>query len=69
MTYSCEVKEQPARPTLSIRTRTSVENLPQVLGKAFGDIAQYLMGELGEQPAGPPFAARVGFYQVSRWLS
>ena len=56
MSYNCEVKEQSAQPTLSIRTRTSVQNLPQVFGKAYGAIAQYL-GGLGEQPAGPPFAA------------
>jgi effector-binding domain-containing protein len=41
---------------LTIRTRTSVEELPQVLGQAYGSIAQYL-AELGEQPAGPPFTA------------
>ena len=56
MAYKCEVKEQPPQPTLSIRTRTSVEELPQVLGKAYGAIAQYLCG-VGEEPAGPPFAA------------
>ena len=54
MSYECEVKEQAAQPALSIRTRTSVQDIPQVLGKAYGAIAQYL-GELGEQPAGPPF--------------
>ena len=57
MEYNCEVKEQPAQHTLSIRTRTAVENLPQAIGKAFGDVAQYVMGELGEQFAGPPFTA------------
>lgn len=56
MAYKCEVKEQPTQPTLSIRTRTSVQELPQVLGQAYGAIAQYLDG-LGEHPAGPPFAA------------
>jgi effector-binding domain-containing protein len=56
MSYHCEVKEQPAQTTLSIRTRTAVQNLPRVLGEGYGQIAQYL-GELGEQPAGPPFAA------------
>lgn len=56
MSYKCEVKEQAAQPALSIRTRTSVQDIPQVLGKAYGAIAQYL-GELGEQPAGPPFTA------------
>ncbi|MFC1955002.1 GyrI-like domain-containing protein [Chloroflexota bacterium] len=56
MSYECEVKEQSTQPTLSIRTRTPVQDIPQVLGKAYGAIAQYL-GELGEQPAGPPFTA------------
>lgn len=56
MSYNCELTQQPAQPTLSIRTRTSVGELPQVLRKAYGDIAQYL-GELGEQPAGPPYTA------------
>jgi effector-binding domain-containing protein len=55
MSYPCGVKEQAAQVTLSIRTRTAVQNLPQVLGQGYGAIAQYL-GELGEQPAGPPFA-------------
>jgi effector-binding domain-containing protein len=56
MSYKCEVKEQSAQPALSIRTRTAVQDLAQVLGEAYGAIAQYL-GELGEQPAGPPFTA------------
>ena len=56
MTYQCELKEQPAQPALSIRTRAAVQDLPQVFGKAYGAIMQYL-GELGEQPAGMPFAA------------
>ena len=33
-----------------------MQDLPQELGKAYGAIGQYL-GELGEQPVGPPFAA------------
>ena len=56
MSYECEIKEQSDQPVLSIRTRTPVQDIPQVLGKAYGAIAQYLE-ELGEQPAGPPFAA------------
>lgn len=56
MSYECEVKEQAAQPTLSVRTRTPVQGLPQVLGRIYGTVAQYL-GEQGEQPAGPPFAA------------
>ena len=56
MTYQCEIKDQAAQPTLSIRTHAAVEQLPQVFGQAYGAIMQYL-GELGEQPVGMPFAA------------
>jgi effector-binding domain-containing protein len=56
MSYQCELKEPPFQYALSIRTRVSVQELPQALGQAYGAIAQYL-GGLGEQPAGPPFAA------------
>jgi len=56
MSYQCELKEWSAQPTLTIRTRTAVQDLPQVLGEAYQAIEEYL-GELKEQPAGPPFTA------------
>ena len=56
MSYECKLIDQPVQPAVSIRTRSPVQELPQVVGKAFGALAQYL-GELGEQPAGPPFVA------------
>jgi effector-binding domain-containing protein len=56
MTYHCETIDRPAQPVLSIRARTSVQDLPQALGKAYGAIMQYL-GELGVPPAGAPFVA------------
>lgn len=56
MTHTCQAQEQPVQPTLTIRTRTPVDALPQIVGQAFGAVAQYL-AELGETPAGPPFAA------------
>jgi effector-binding domain-containing protein len=56
MAYECQVIEQATQPVLSTRTRTSVQNLPQVIGRVYGAVSQY-MAELGEQPAGPPFAA------------
>lgn len=55
MIYKCELREQATQPALSIRTRTRVQDLPQVLGTGYGAIAQYL-GELQEEPVGPPFA-------------
>lgn len=56
MSYHCEFKNQPAQPTLMIRTRTPLQNLQQVIGESFGAIAHYL-GELGEQPASAPYVA------------
>jgi effector-binding domain-containing protein len=56
MSYQCEIKEQSAQPTLTIRATTPVQGLSQLLGKTYGAVAQYL-GEMGEQPAGPPFVA------------
>ncbi len=64
MTYNCELIDQTAQPTLSIRTTTSIKELPQELGKAYGAIGQYL-GELGEQPAGAPYAAYFTFSMES----
>jgi effector-binding domain-containing protein len=57
MSYTpCELLNRPAQPVLSIRTHTSVKNLPAVVGQSFGAIAQYL-GQLGQAPTGAPFAA------------
>ena len=56
MTYRCETIDRPAQSVLSIRTRAAVQDLPQVMGKAYGAIMQYL-GELGVPPAGAPFVA------------
>lgn len=56
MDIPCEIKERPAQPVLSIRTRTAVSDLPGLLGRCYGAIAAYL-AELGEAPTGAPFAA------------
>ncbi|MEI7556097.1 GyrI-like domain-containing protein [Candidatus Chlorohelix sp.] len=55
MSLTCELEELTAQPVLSLRTRTSVQELSQFFGKAYGMVYQYL-GKLAEQPAGPPFA-------------
>ena len=51
-----EVNQQKAQPILSIRVKTSLENLPDIIGKSYHKIADYL-NELGEQPADVPFTA------------
>ncbi|MDD4170480.1 MAG: GyrI-like domain-containing protein [Desulfotomaculaceae bacterium] len=56
MKYQFELNEQEAQPALTIRSRTAVENLPKLIGEAYGKIMRY-MGELGEQPAGAPYTA------------
>ena len=53
-TYPCEILDQAAQPTLTIRRRTSIDNIAQVLGEAYGEIFGHL-GEQGVQPAGMPF--------------
>lgn len=60
MGYQFELTDEKEQPLLSIRTRTSVGNLPQELGKAYGEILRYLE-EIGETTEGPAFA---GFYNL-----
>jgi len=56
MGYQFELNEEREQPLLSIRKRTSVANLPQELGRAYGAVMQYL-AEIGETTEGPAFAA------------
>jgi effector-binding domain-containing protein len=56
MTHECHLLDRQTQPALVIRTRASVQMLPQVLGPAWGAIAQYA-ARLGAQPSGPPFVA------------
>jgi effector-binding domain-containing protein len=56
MPFECALETWPGQPALSVRVRTSVDQLRQVLGQTYGAIAGYLAG-LGEAPAGPPFTA------------
>ncbi len=54
--YTCEIKDQPERPTLSVRTHAAAQDLPQLFGQIYGALMQY-MNEMGVYPAGEPFAA------------
>jgi effector-binding domain-containing protein len=56
MAYTFEVVETQAQPVLSVKKVTSVANLPQELGKAYGAILAYLK-EKGKQALGPAFTA------------
>jgi len=56
MFFGIGMIEKKSQPILLIRVTTSMQNLPQVIGKAYGSIFQYL-NELGEQPADAPYTA------------
>jgi effector-binding domain-containing protein len=56
MTYQCEIVERTAQPALSMRRTVSIQELPQAVGQAFGQIGEYLQ-ESGEPVAGAPFVA------------
>jgi effector-binding domain-containing protein len=56
MTITCSIQEESAQPSLVVRVRTSVQDLPRMFGECFGRVAGY-MASLGETPAGPPYAA------------
>lgn len=54
--YKFEITDQNEQPVLSIRRQTAMDNLTAELGKAYQAIFRHL-GEIGEIPAGAPFAA------------
>lgn len=56
MAINCELKELAARPALSIRTKTSLENLPKTIGESYAKIAEYLK-KSGLEYAGAPSTA------------
>lgn len=56
MGYKFEVEDIGPQQVLSIRTRTSLEEMPLKLGKSLETIIAYLKS-LGKKPSGAPFVA------------
>ena len=56
MSYECQIEERTTQPIVSIRTRTSVDKLPEVMGTSYGRIMAYL-GSQGVYPSDAPFVA------------
>jgi len=56
MEFTFEVSEQKTQPVLSIRTRTKVEVISDLIGASYMKIIDY-MDELGIEPEGAPFTA------------
>ena len=54
MEYEIATRELPARPIMSIRDRRSKADIPEFIGRSFGELFGRL-GLLGVTPAGPPF--------------
>lgn len=54
MTVQCDLESMEMQPTVSIRTRTPVAGLQQVLGSGYGSIMQQLSAQ-GIFPSGAPF--------------
>ncbi len=48
--------QKTEQAVLSIRTTVAAQEIPHILGKAYGDILQHITS-LGENPAGMPFVA------------
>ncbi len=54
--FPCEIKEFAARPTLFIRFRSPVQDLPKHFGRVYASIGQYL-AQMHEPHAGAAYAA------------
>jgi effector-binding domain-containing protein len=56
MKFPCEIQQLAARPTLAIRFRAPVEDLPMQFRRVYDAIMAYLIS-IGEEHAGAAFAA------------
>ena len=55
MSFKYEIKDQKAQSVASIRARTSISHLPDLIGKSYLEIGKHL-GETGGICTGAPFA-------------
>lgn len=60
MSNECKLVVLEAQKTLCIRTRCAVQNLPDVIGKTYLEIIEY-MGGVGEIPSGAPY---IGYFNM-----
>lgn len=56
MSYIFQIVETEKQPVLSVQTTTSAVNLPNMVGKVYGSIINYII-ESGGEPLGPAFIA------------
>jgi len=60
MSYLFQIVETEVQPVLSVKTTTSVRNLPNIVGQIFESIVNYI-AESGEEPVGPAF---IGYFNM-----
>lgn len=60
MQYEFILEDKLAQPTICIRTRTPVGNLPHILGNAFESLINYL----AETDTIPTYAPYVGYFNM-----
>ena len=60
MSYHCNVVIQAAQKVLSVRTRSPVQDLPDLIGKTYQEIYHHMMDN-GANPSGVPF---VGYFNM-----
>lgn len=56
MSINGELREMSEKPVVAIRTRTTLENLPKVIGESYQRIMAHLQ-KSGIEPAGAPYTA------------
>jgi effector-binding domain-containing protein len=56
MSYIFQIVETERQPVLSVKTTTSVGNLPNLVGTVYGSVVNYIV-ESGQEPLGPAFIA------------
>ena len=56
MSYLMQIIETEEQPVLSVKTITSVSDMPNVVGRVYGLVVNYII-EKGEEPIGPAFIA------------
>jgi effector-binding domain-containing protein len=56
MSYLFQIIETESQPVLSVKTATSIGEMPKLVGSIYGSIVNYII-EKGEEPVGPEFTA------------
>ncbi len=56
MENNIKLEQLNTQPVLTIRRRTKLENLPQVIGQSYGQLMEHL-NQIGAQPVDAPYTA------------